>query len=226
MLSLPVEICYDFSRYLNHRDYTRLRQTCKFLSRLDLIQYLYFQSYVESVDLIGNHPKLPSQIRLDNQCLNDDSFLYIAVNGHSGEFLRLFHTKAIDKISVKAKEKAFVAIIYNDGSQEMICELLTDGFVDATLPVTYQYYTSRCKGTALHELLTDGFVDATLPVTYQYYTSRCKGTALHWACMNGYFDLVLLLLTYFNVEVCSKDTKCKEPIHYAAQYGHTESYSF
>jgi hypothetical protein len=102
MLSLPVEICYDFSRYLNHRDYTRLRQTCKFLSRLDLIQYLYFQSYKESTDLIGNNHELLSQIRLDNLYLDDDSFIYIAVNGHSAEFLRLFHTKAIEKISVKA----------------------------------------------------------------------------------------------------------------------------
>jgi hypothetical protein len=117
MLSLPVEICYDFSRYLNHRDYTRLRQTCKFLLRLDLIQYLYFQSYVKSVDLIGNNPKLLSKMRLNNQCLDDDSFLYIAVNGHSAEFLRLFHTKAIAKISVKAKDEAFVEIINNYGSQ-------------------------------------------------------------------------------------------------------------
>jgi hypothetical protein len=194
MLSLPVEICYDFSRYLNHRDYTRLRQTCKFLSHLDLIQYLYFQSYKESVDLIGNNHELLSQIRLDNQCLDDDSFLYIAFNGHSGEFLRLYHTKAIVKISVKAKEEAFVGIINNFGSQEMICELLTDGFVDATLTVTYEW--------------------------------RSKGTALHWAVMNGYLDAVMLLLKYDKVDVCFQDNNGNEPIHFAAQNGHTESYSF
>jgi hypothetical protein len=54
------------------------------------------------------------------------------------------------KISVKAKEKAFVGIIDNDGSQEMICALLTDGFIDATLPVTYQFSNLRREGTALH----------------------------------------------------------------------------
>jgi ankyrin repeat protein len=72
------------------------------------------------------------------------------------------------------------------------------------------------------ELLTDGVIDATLPVIYEYR----EGTALHWACSNGYFDLVLLLLTYFKVDVCSKDTNGNEPIYYAAQNGHTESYSF
>jgi hypothetical protein len=147
--------------------------------------------YIESVDLIGRHPKLPSQIRLNNHCLDDDSFLYIAVNGHSGEFLRLFHTKAIDKISVKAKQKAFVGILQKGHSQEMICGLLTDGFVDGRLRVEY------------HKL-----------------------TALHWACIHGYIDVVLLLLNYDNVDLCSKDRRGNEPIHYAAQYGHMESYSF
>jgi hypothetical protein len=80
MLSLPVEICYEISRYFNHRDYIRLRRTCKILSGLDSIQYLYFQNYLESVDLIGHHRKVPSQIRLNNQCLDDDSFIYIAAN--------------------------------------------------------------------------------------------------------------------------------------------------
>jgi hypothetical protein len=149
------------------------------------------------VELIGNHPKLPSQIRLDNQCLDDDSFLYIAFNGHSGEFLRLFHTKAIVKISVKAKEKAFVGIIQNGHSQEMICRLLTDGFVDATLPVDYEFYASHCVGTALH-----------------------------WACINGYLDAVLLLLKYDKVDVCFQDDNGNEPIHYAADLGHTESSLF
>jgi hypothetical protein len=198
MLSLPVEICYEISRYLNHRDYIRLRRTCKILSGLDSIQYLYFQSYVESVDLIGNHPKLPSQIRLDNQCLDDDSFLYIAFNGHSGEFLRLYHTKAIDKISVKAKEKAFVAIINNNGLPEMICKLLMDGFVDATLSVT--------------------FLDQE--------NQDVEGTALHWACIYDYLDFVQLLLKYDNVDVCSTDSDVVEPIHHAALNGHTESYTF
>jgi ankyrin repeat protein len=77
------------------------------------------------------------------------------------------------------------------------------------------------------ELLKDGFVDAALPVTlFNVDEEYCEGTALHWACRNGYFDLVLLLLTYFNVDVCSEDTFGNEPIHDAAQNGHTESYSF
>jgi hypothetical protein len=75
-------------------------------------------------------------------------------------------------------------------------------------------------------LLTDGFVDATLPVTYQSYALHCKGTALHWACIQGDFDLFLLLLKYVGVDLCSKDTFLYEPIHHAAQNGHTESYSF
>jgi hypothetical protein len=209
MLSLPVEIRYSISRYLNHRDYIRLRRTCKFLLRLDSIQYLYFQSYKESVDLIGNNPNLLSQIRLNNQCLDDDSFVFIAVNGHYREFHRLIQTNKWVKISSKAKDEAFVEIIQNsnftdvlniyenDHSQEMICELLNDGFVDATLSVILP------------------FVDEDF-----------ETTALHWACVKGYIDVFQVLLKYVNVDVSSRDDLEYEPIHYAAQYGHTESYSF
>jgi ankyrin repeat protein len=192
MLSLPIEIRYLLSKYLNHREYTRLRLTCKFLSRLDTIHYLYFKSYVESV--ANNHnPKLLSQIRLDNQCLNDASFLFIAAHDHSGEFIRLFQRKACMNISTIAKDQAFVGIIDNGHSPKMICELLKDGFVNATLSV---------------------------------YCKPNQTTALHWACMNFYMDAALLLLNYDNVDVCSNDNFGNEPIHYAAELGHTESYSF
>jgi hypothetical protein len=141
---------------------------------------------------MGNNPKLLSQIRLDNQCLNDDSFLYIACNGHSDQFVRLFHTKALVNITVKAKDEAFVAIIENGHSPEMIYLLLNEGFVNATLSVN------------------DGL--------------NPRSTALHWACSNGYSDIVMLLLKYDNVDVCSKDHYDNEPIHYAAEFGRTESY--
>jgi ankyrin repeat protein len=213
MLSLPAEICYDFSRYLNHRDYTRLRRTCKFLSRLDSIQYLYFQSYKDSADSIGNDPELLSQallsqIRLDNQCLDDDSFLYMAINGHSAEFIRLFQTNACVNISTKAKDEAFIEIIENFNSKDMICELLRDGLVNATLSVTLAVPFSVIAEDEEDEELHN------------------RGTALHWACINGYVDVVQLLLKYDNVDVSSKDNHDNAPIHYAADVGHTESFSF
>jgi hypothetical protein len=196
MQSLPIEICYDFSRYLNHRDYNLLRQTCKFLSCLDSIQYLYFQSYKESAHL--NDPELLSQIRLDNQCLDDDSFIYIAVNGHSYEFIRLFHTTAIVKISPKAKNDAFAAIIKNRNSHEMIFDLLKDGFINAKISFDFKY-----RGE-----------------------SKYQATVLHWACLYDYMDVVLLLLKYDNVDFCSKDHCGDEPIHHAAELGHTQSHPF
>jgi ankyrin repeat protein len=146
---------------------------------------------------MGNNPKLLYQIRLDNQCLNDDSFLYIACNGHSSEFIRLFQRKVCMNISTVAKDQAFVSIIENGLSPEMICELLKDDFVNAAVSVLYE---------------DDG--------------NEYKATALHWSCMFGYPDVVKLLLKYDNVDVCFKDINHDAPIHYAAQFGHAESYSF
>jgi hypothetical protein len=97
------------------------------------------------------------------------------------------HTTACFKISAKAKEKAFVEIIENGRPQEMIYELLTGGFVDATLPVTM-------------------FSD----VAIEYY----KSTAFHWACMNGYLDIVMILLKYDNVDIRSRERFVSEPKHF------------
>jgi ankyrin repeat protein len=69
----------------------------------------------------------------------------------------------------------------------------------------------------IYELLRDGFVNASVDLN--------KSTSLHWACEGGYLDIVLLLLNYENVDVCAKDNLDSEPIFYAAQNGHTESYS-
>jgi hypothetical protein len=79
------------------------------------------------------------------------------------------------------------------------------------------------------ELLNDGIVNATLSVIFEdeeYQYEVCESTALHWACMNGYLDVVQLLLKYDNVDVCCRDNHCNESIHYAAEFGHNESYSF
>jgi ankyrin repeat protein len=71
----------------------------------------------------------------------------------------------------------------------------------------------------------DGSVYATLSVTFLDQEDQdVEGTALHWACSNDYLDVVQLLLQYDNVDVCSTDIHAKEPIHYAARNGHTESY--
>jgi ankyrin repeat protein len=49
------------------------------------------------------------------------------------------------------------------------------------------------------ELLTSGFVDATLRVALLDVDDDLEGTALHWACMYGYLDVLQLLLKYVNV---------------------------
>jgi hypothetical protein len=162
------------------------------------IQFLYIKAYKETVDIYGIKLRNNTRIRLDSKSINEDEFMFIAVKGHSDEFVRLFRTKAMVKISTEAKDKAFVEVIKNGHSKEMICELLKDCVVNATISFEFKYHIE----------------------------SQYRSTALQWACLYDYIDVVLLLLKYDNVDISAKDGCSNQPIHYAAALGHTESNSF
>jgi hypothetical protein len=189
MLSLPLELYYLFSRYLNHRDYQRLRRTCKSFSQLHKIQFLTFKKYRETVNIYNRLLCETTRIRLDSQSFDDESFVYIAANGHSGEFIRLLQTKeCANIISPKAKNEALSIIINKGYPKEMVCELLKNGCVDASQTI-----------------------------------SDITGTLLHWACRQGYIEIVVILLKYPKVDPCAKTFGDRQPIHYAASLGHTNS---
>jgi hypothetical protein len=134
MTFLPFELVYSVSRNISVKEYHRLRQTCTMLSRLDTVKYLDFPSYKEEVNFHALKLRENRRISLNNKRINDESFIFIAVNGHSHEFIRLFHTKALNEISINAKQFAFIALLRQHlFPQEMICELLKNGCVDPTV---------------------------------------------------------------------------------------------
>jgi hypothetical protein len=106
MISLPLELCYSFCRYLNHRDYMCLSRTCKQLSYLHKIQFLYFKAYKQTIDIYGQKLRGITRIRLDSQSICDESFMCITYNGHCDEFVRLFQINACNQVSLQAKEFA------------------------------------------------------------------------------------------------------------------------
>jgi hypothetical protein len=92
-------------------------------------QFLYFKKYKETVDIYGRKLRVSAMIRIDSQSISDESFTYIAANGHSEEFVRLFKTNAFAQISLETKELALSVIIRKYFPQEMIFELLKDGLL-------------------------------------------------------------------------------------------------
>jgi ankyrin repeat protein len=166
---------------------------------MHLVQYLDFNSYKQTVNTIKNHTQLLKRIRLHKNSLHDDSFVYIALNGHYQQFIRFFTIKSLRNISVIAKNAAFAGILKNGHRQEMICELLKDACVNISLILTFKHIAS-------------GYI-------------RERGTILHWACMHGHIEVVSLLLKYDNVDFHVK-LNGYEPIHFAVIFGHIQSYSF
>jgi hypothetical protein len=198
---LPLELCFAIARYINHRDYRALRNTCGALYRMAPVQFVYFKCYKESVLIYNELLRRTPRIRLDTHSLDDESFVYIAVKGHSNEFIRLLQSNANDNISAKAKNNSLTEIIKNGHPPEMVCELLKDDCVNASMHVSFIY-------RELKESKYNG------------------GTVLHWACIYGYADVALQLLKNPKVDVCAKAIDECHPIHHAASIGHTDSNLF
>jgi hypothetical protein len=112
------------------------------------IQFLHFKQYKETVEIYGRKLRVTTRIRINSQSVNDESFTYIAVNGHSEEFVRLFKTNAFAQISLETKEFAQSEVIRNRFPQEMIFELLKDG----CNPMAYRSYNGGLEN-CLHLLL-------------------------------------------------------------------------
>jgi hypothetical protein len=125
--------------------------------------------------------------------INDESFTYIAVNGHSEEFVRLFKTNAFAQISLETKEFVLTEVITNYFPQEMIFELLKDGCVDPM--ASYNGGFGNCLHlSALNGyegivmiLLEDNRID---PSVVNNNGSNC----LHLSAMNRHDGIVKLLL--------------------------------
>jgi hypothetical protein len=163
---------------------------------LDPVQYANFKSYQASVDILSEKLNGTVRIRLDSQSLNNDSFIYIALEGHVNEFIRLLKTPAIKRISRYAKDFAFIVIIELGHDHEMIKELLKEGSVNTSIPVSFD-----------------------VPSQINHIE---EGTALHWACANGFIEIVQLLLDDKNVDVCAKDLCDIQPVHLAADLNRFE----
>lgn len=168
ILTLPLEIYYAISLWLNHKDYISLRLTCSYIRNLNPVQTLFYPGYIQSTDLFHDLIIQPNpKIKLDFYALNDESFIFIAECGHAIEFIRLLRLLKIKStehviVSSEAKEIAFKIIIQNEYPPEMLLELLLDGHVDPSIRVEFNV-AGECieEGTALHwvfDLLTIGLL--------------------------------------------------------------------
>jgi ankyrin repeat protein len=94
-----------------------------------------------------------TRIKLEAQSLDDESFLYIAAHGHSGEFIRLLQLNAgANIISPKAKNEALSLIVNKGHPKEMVYELLKNGRVNASRTISF-------IGTLLHWACVHGYIE-------------------------------------------------------------------
>jgi hypothetical protein len=175
---------------------------------MSAIQFLYFKQYKETVDIYGIKLRGTTRIRIDIQSITDESFIYIAVNGHSDEFVRLFKSNACDRISLETKEFALSEIIRKGFPQEMIFELLKDGCVDPMVMRSYNRGYGNCFHLSamygydciVKLLLEDGRIDPSV-------VDNDGDNCLHFSAMNGHESVVKLLLEDGRVDPCAVNSQ-------------------
>jgi hypothetical protein len=188
---------------------------------MSAIQFLYFKQYKETVDIYGIKLRGTTRIRIDSQSITDELFIYIAVNGHSDEFVRLFKRNACDRISLESKEFALSEIIRQEFPQEMIFELLKDGCVDPMVMRSYSGGYGNClqvsawngHNSIVKLLLDDCRIDPSAVDNNGY-------NCLHLSAKNGYDCIVKLLLQDGRIDPSAVDNNGYNSLHLSAMDGH------
>jgi hypothetical protein len=105
---LPVESIQVIASYLGVKQYQDFRTLCRRYRGLDRVPYLNFARYMqwsEEEGYIGGIALyVPFKLQMSN--LNDEQFMFLAVNRHEQEFIRTTTSRQWNRISQDALEKA------------------------------------------------------------------------------------------------------------------------
>jgi ankyrin repeat protein len=195
-----LDACFIIARYLDLDGYIRLRAANRLLHRLLEVPTVSFASYQRSTVTFGDILRGRSRIRLDIHQACDETFIFLATNGHAEEFVRILNLKS-SKISTQAKQTALSVIVELDHSPEMVEALVKDNSVDLNEHV---YFV----------LERDGLNRASI---------SGHANVLHWASLHGYLELMYLILQKELVDIRVKDQDGQNILHYAARGGQLET---
>lgn len=198
--NLPPEILSEITLYIPLTYFNRLRCVSKvFREYLDVVPTLYFQAYVDSVEmLVHKNIQFNSnrRIKLHISSVDDRALRYLVEQNHVHEFIRSLQPWKSHLTSKLAKQDAFITIIKNNGDPQMIRVLLENFDVD---PCQYVIYNTKRT------------------------TSVYVGQLIHWASEHGHQDLIAYLLEDPRIDVRAKDNFHDEAIHIMASCGHLDS---
>jgi hypothetical protein len=134
---LPIELLCYIAKWIPLQYYIRWRYAARFTLHLDEIPTLCFEAYRESTAVHGGILQSQHRMKLCADYVNDTSFLFLAMNGHAAEVIRILESRNADRITLDARHEAFREIIGKDFSPDMIVALLTDDRIDPNIKVTF-----------------------------------------------------------------------------------------
>jgi ankyrin repeat protein len=228
---LPAEILQMISSNLNLYEYQALRITSKALRNLPAVPSLTFDAYRLSAIKFGGILKDYHMVKLQLDYLDDASFLFVLLQGHEPEAIRLLKCHRASKISQQAKKYAIKICAKKNANLKLVMELLKCPDVDVNLMLKFNYcydlhpMAPRRSGNALHyacefghvglvkQLLADGGICPNSRVG--------NDRAIHIAAKNGDLKVMKLLINDPRTDASLLSVEGYDALYYAASRGST-----
>jgi Ankyrin repeats (many copies)/Ankyrin repeat len=222
LCTLPLELVYGVTRWLEYTDYVKLRACSKWLSSLTESPTLVFEAYRKSIESTISRP-----IKLDLEYISEESLLFLASCGHVDQFNRALKLRS-HIIPVSAKERALAEVILHDQSPEMVMTLLKDSSVNPAIKVSFMLkeHLFVSNGSVLNWACMHGHVELVRLLLLDDRVDVNAKDEEGWhslmfsiICDNNQLEVLSVVLADPRTDFNSPDSEGWTPFHHAACRG-------
>jgi Ankyrin repeats (3 copies) len=223
---LPLELLHIVTKMLTLQDYTRLRAISRSMRSLDVVPSLSYKSYRQSTIHYKVRLRNGLRMKLVWNAINDESFLYLATNGHADETARILTSHKQHLISMPLRESAYFIAVEHGFTNTIIA--LLDSHVSPALEIPFEtIFPIKAKILqwacyhGQHRLLVYLIERGHSRELTRRYDELCQWNCLHFAAAGGEVQTFQYLLS-LGLDVNAVDSIGRTALHLAAMNGHLD----
>jgi hypothetical protein len=222
MDELPLEIIYKVAKLLSVIDYFCLRGCNSKTLRMRQTVEVGWDEYKQLAEKHRNLIATSHKISLQSEHLNDDSFCYLAKNGHKFESVRILESRHAENIPFESKKTAYLILARYSSPPEMVVCLLRDGHVSDCKVEWCESWIGLHAACANNGTLRD--VETILTMHHLDVSKRTITLRLpqHYAAIRGRTDVIKLLHADGRFDLGAFDDKKETTLHPEVRGNHLE----